>query len=124
VAGQAARQRHHYQAAPDVPEQDGEEGYPGNLQTSVTYTLTNNNELRIEYQASTDKPTVVNVTNHSYFNLAQGTDANVLNHQVTLNADRFVAVDQTLIPTGDLKPVKGTPFDFTTPTPSANGSGR
>jgi aldose 1-epimerase len=94
---------------------DGEEGYPGNLQVSVTYTLTNNNELRMEYQASTDKPTVVNLTNHSYFNLAQGADPNVLNHQVTLNADRFVAVDETLIPTGDLKPVKGTPFDFTAP---------
>jgi aldose 1-epimerase len=93
---------------------DGEEGYPGNLQVSVTYTLTNNNELRIEYQASSDKPTVVNLTNHSYFNLAYGAAPNVLDHQVTLNADRFVAVDNTLIPTGDLKPVKGTPFDFTT----------
>ncbi len=94
---------------------DGEEGYPGTLQTSVTYTLTDNNELRIEYQATTDKPTIVNLTNHSYFNLAQDSAANVLDHQVTINAGRYVAVDKTLIPTGQLPSVKGTPMDFTTP---------
>lgn len=93
----------------------GEEGYPGNLQVSVTYNLMDNDELRMTYQATTDQPTIVNLTNHSYFHLAQESAPTILEHQLTLNADRFVAVDKTLIPTGELKPVKGTPFDFTTP---------
>jgi aldose 1-epimerase len=94
---------------------DGEEGYPGNLTSTVTYVLNDNNELRISYTAQTDKATPVNLTNHSYFNLAAGKAKNALDHVIFINADAYTVVDQTMIPTGELRPVKGTPFDFTTP---------
>jgi aldose 1-epimerase len=92
---------------------DGEEGYPGNLDVTVVYTLTNQNGLRIEYAARTDRDAPVNLTNHTYFNLVGKED--VLSHQMLLVADRYVPVDATLIPTGELKAVKGTPMDFTAP---------
>lgn len=95
---------------------DGEEGYPGSLEVSVTYSITPKNGLRIDYTASTDKPTVLNLTNHSYFNLAGPAAGNILDHELTLAADQFTEVDDNLIPTGKLGEVAGTPLDFTKAT--------
>jgi aldose 1-epimerase len=91
---------------------DGEEGFPGNLKVTVIYTLTDANELNIVYSAATDKTTVVNLTNHAYFNLAGPGSGDILGHQLVIEADKFTPVDSGLIPTGELRDVAGTPFDF------------
>lgn len=96
---------------------DKEEGYPGNLSVSMSYTLTDNNELVIDYRATTDKPTVCNLAHHSYFNLAGHNSGDILGHVVQIFAKNYTPADDTLIPTGKIEPVAGTPFDFTTPKP-------
>ncbi|MBV9987682.1 MAG: galactose mutarotase [Chitinophagaceae bacterium] len=96
---------------------DGEEGYPGNLKATVVYTLQSDNSLKIDYTATTDQPTPVNLTNHSYFNLSAGKEPTILNHEVMIHADKFTEVNDKLIPTGKLPDVKGTPMDFTSAKP-------
>jgi aldose 1-epimerase len=95
---------------------DGEENYPGNLSAQVIYTLTDDDALRIDYYATTDQDTIVNLTNHAYFNLADCGAGDILSHELAINADRFTPVDDTAIPTGELRSVAGTPMDFSQPT--------
>jgi aldose 1-epimerase len=95
---------------------DGEEGYPGNLAVKVIYTLSPHNELAIDYEATTDKPTPVNISQHSYWNLHGGGRGTILDHLLTIDASKYTPVDSTLIPTGDMADVTGTPFDFRKPT--------
>jgi aldose 1-epimerase len=91
---------------------DGDEGYPGTVKATVTYTLKDTNELQVDYLATTDRPTIINLTQHSYFNLSGGAAPDILGHELTINADRYTPVDAGLIPSGELAPVQGTPFDF------------
>jgi aldose 1-epimerase len=103
---------------------DGEEGYPGTLTVDVTYTLTNDNALKIDYAASTDKTTIINLTHHSYFNLRDAGASDILEHELRIDADYFLPIDQFSIPTGEIRAVKGTSFDFTKSTPIGSRIGQ
>lgn len=96
---------------------DGEEGYPGNLRTQVTYVLNDQNGLEIHYEATTDRPTVINLTNHAYFNFADGGRGTILDHVLMIAGSRYTPTNKVSIPTGEIASVQGTPFDFTSPTP-------
>jgi len=100
---------------------DGEEGYPGNLDITVTYTITDDNELSIDYKAKSDADTIVNLTNHSYFNLSGHDSGNILNHQLKINAEKFTVSNEELIPTGEIAGVEGTPLDFRNLRPIGDG---
>jgi aldose 1-epimerase len=112
--GEELKQAHGASVKFSYDSPDGDEGFPGAVAISVTYTLTDSNELRLSYKATTDKATPINLTNHTYFNL--GGEKDILSHVLYLDADRYPPFDSTLIPTGEILPVKGTPLDFTTPT--------
>jgi aldose 1-epimerase len=112
----AAKQLNDHTVELSYTSKDGEEGYPGTLQVKVTYTLTDSNALAISYQATTNKATVLNLTNHAYFNLNGQGNGTINNHLLTLDADQYTPVDSTLIPTGKIEPVAGSPFDFRTAT--------
>jgi aldose 1-epimerase len=119
VVWEAAERESGQGAALDLKyvSRDGEEGYPGTLAVGVTYTLTNQNELRIDYTATSDKTTIVNLTHHSYFNFRDAGASDVLEHQLRIDADHFLPIDRSSIPTGEIRGVKRTPFDFTIMTP-------
>ncbi len=104
-------------------DQGSDEGYPGNVTVTVIYTLTGDNALKIQYYATTDKATPINLTNHSYFNLKDGGKSSIANHILKLYADSYTPVDENLIPTGEIAPVKGTPFDFTSRQGDGQGPG-
>jgi aldose 1-epimerase len=104
-----------YKLTLNYTSKDGEEGFPGNCRVEVVYTLRDDNALQIDYSATTDKPTIINLTNHSYFNLSAGTDDTILDHEIKVNADKYIPVDEEFIPTGEIKPVKGTVMDLNEP---------
>jgi aldose 1-epimerase len=107
----------------ELESPDGDEGYPGNIKVIVTYTISPNNELLIEYSGTTDAPTILNPTNHCYFNLTGNPENSILDHELTIDADKFTPVDNKLIPTGELQDVTGTPMDFRTPAVIGNKIG-
>jgi aldose 1-epimerase len=109
----AAELLHGYQLKLNYFSKDGEEGFPGNCRVEVVYTLRDDNALQIDYSATTDKPTVINLTNHSYFNLSGGIDDTILDHEIKINADKYVPVNEQFIPTGEPKEAKGTVMDLT-----------